>query len=260
MKLAETHRESFAHYHFRSSFGQSELIPQLYRAADQFIVARAPFKTTIAGYHWFGDWGRDTMIALPGLLLATDQPQIAKEILLQFVRYLDAGMLPNRFPDAGISPSTTPLTPLFGSLKRLGSTSTIEKMKLGVRRGGRVPVSEMLEVTLHPGIWSLGDCALIPDQEGGFHPPTAQHAIRQAKTLASNIAASLRNRPMKPFSFKTIGQLAAIGRRSGVAKILGWRFSGFVAWWMWRTIPFVRYLPQYPFHHHKHGAQSPEHT
>ncbi|MGB9418672.1 MAG: NAD(P)/FAD-dependent oxidoreductase, partial [Acidobacteriaceae bacterium] len=80
--------------------------------------------------------------------------------------------------------------------------------------------------------WSLGDCALVPNQMGGFHPPTAQHALRQAKTLALNIAASLRGKPLKPFSFRTIGQLAAIGRRAGVARILGWRFSGFAAWWM----------------------------
>ena len=64
---------------------QAELIHRLEAAAEQFIVARPPFKTVIAGYHWFGDWGRDTMIALPGLLLSTNQPETAKEILLQFL-------------------------------------------------------------------------------------------------------------------------------------------------------------------------------
>jgi len=82
----------------------SELIPALVRAARQFIVARPPFKTVIAGYHWFGDWGRDTMIALPGLLLSTDQPDTAREILLEFLKYVDGGMLPNRFPDQGETP------------------------------------------------------------------------------------------------------------------------------------------------------------
>jgi predicted glycogen debranching enzyme len=104
LKYAAARRESLTHFNFRAEYGRSELIPALYKAADQFIVTRAPFKTIIAGYHWFGDWGRDTMIALPGLLLATDQPSLAKEIFLQFVRYLDAGMLPNRFPDAGTAP------------------------------------------------------------------------------------------------------------------------------------------------------------
>jgi len=88
----------------RASEGNAELIRSLETAAEQFIVARPPFKTVIAGYHWFGDWGRDTMIALPGLLLSTDQPEAAKEILLQFQRYIHGGMLPNRFPDQGETP------------------------------------------------------------------------------------------------------------------------------------------------------------
>ena len=73
-------------------------------AADQYLVARGGQKTVIAGYHWFADWGRDTMIALPGLTLATGQTEIAKSILLEFSRHVDQGMLPNRFPDAGERP------------------------------------------------------------------------------------------------------------------------------------------------------------
>jgi predicted glycogen debranching enzyme len=61
-------------------------------------------KTVIAGYHWFGDWGRDTMISLPGLTLATGRPEIARSILRTFAQYVDQGMLPNRFPDAGEIP------------------------------------------------------------------------------------------------------------------------------------------------------------
>jgi predicted glycogen debranching enzyme len=70
-------------------------------ASDQFIVARERCKTVIAGYHWFADWGRDTMIALPGLTLATGHPEVAKSILAEFASHVDQGMLPNRFPDAG---------------------------------------------------------------------------------------------------------------------------------------------------------------
>lgn len=84
--------------------GGSNVIRTLQAAAEHFIVARPPFKTVIAGYHWFGDWGRDTMIALPGLLLSTDQPETAKQILLQFLKYIHGGMLPNRFPDQGETP------------------------------------------------------------------------------------------------------------------------------------------------------------
>jgi glycogen debranching enzyme len=73
-------------------------------AADRFIVQRGSHATVIAGYHWFGDWGRDTMIALPGLTLATGRYDVAKSILLAFAACVDRGMLPNRFPDAGESP------------------------------------------------------------------------------------------------------------------------------------------------------------
>jgi glycogen debranching enzyme, archaeal type, putative len=81
-----------------------EFICALTLAADQFIVARGEQKTVIAGYHWFSDWGRDTMIALPGLTLVTGRAEIARSILLEFARHVDRGMLPNRFPDAGAEP------------------------------------------------------------------------------------------------------------------------------------------------------------
>ncbi|HUE56487.1 MAG TPA: amylo-alpha-1,6-glucosidase [Candidatus Udaeobacter sp.] len=82
---------------------------QLILAADQFIVKRSlpeepDGRSIIAGYHWFGDWGRDTMIALPGLTLTTGRAAVAKQILLAFSRYVDGGMLPNNFPDAGGQP------------------------------------------------------------------------------------------------------------------------------------------------------------
>ena len=73
-------------------------------AANQFIVRRGDRHSIIAGYHWFADWGRDTMIALPGLTLATGQPEIARSILLEWAAHIDGGMLPNRFPDAGETP------------------------------------------------------------------------------------------------------------------------------------------------------------
>ena len=84
-------------------------IPQLVLASDQFVVRRplqddAEGKSVIAGYHWFGDWGRDTMIALPGLTLTTGRPEIAARILRTFAKFVDQGMLPNVFPDAGQTP------------------------------------------------------------------------------------------------------------------------------------------------------------
>lgn len=73
-------------------------------AADQFLVARGEQKTVIAGYHWFSDWGRDTMISLPGLTLCTGRFDIAKQILLTFADAVSEGMLPNRFSDYGEAP------------------------------------------------------------------------------------------------------------------------------------------------------------
>ena len=84
-------------------------IRQLVLAADQFIVKcqaseKAEGHTIIAGYPWFGDWGRDTMISLPGLTITTGRTYIAQSILRTFARYVDRGMLPNRFPDLGETP------------------------------------------------------------------------------------------------------------------------------------------------------------
>ena len=84
-------------------------LPQLVLAAGQFIVKRSmpefpDGRSIIAGYHWFGDWGRDTMIALPGLTLATGRADVARQILLAFAEYVDGGMLPNNFPDVGGQP------------------------------------------------------------------------------------------------------------------------------------------------------------
>lgn len=87
----------------RSEADDESLWP-LVLAADQFIVDRGEGKTVIAGYHWFSDWGRDTMIALPGLTLTTRRPEIAKSIISQFAKHISEGMIPNRFPDAGESP------------------------------------------------------------------------------------------------------------------------------------------------------------
>jgi predicted glycogen debranching enzyme len=86
-------------------------VQHLVLAADQFIVRRAlpgdpDGRSVIAGYPWFGDWGRDTMISLPGLALVTGRPDVATRILRTFAHFVDQGMLPNRFPDAGETPET----------------------------------------------------------------------------------------------------------------------------------------------------------
>ena len=88
----------------RTSPSDDLLAQALTSAAGQFIVRRGDVNTVIAGYHWFCDWGRDTMIALPGLTLVTGRTELAKSILLEFARYVDSGLLPNHFPDTRESP------------------------------------------------------------------------------------------------------------------------------------------------------------
>jgi NADH dehydrogenase len=110
---------------------------------------------------------------------------------------------------------------------------------------GRVVVDEALAVPGYGGVWALGDCAVVPDwRTGRPHPPTAQHALREAKTVAANIAATLDGGQPRAFDFRIIGQLAAIGRRTGVARVFGINFSGFFAWWLWRTI-YLSKLPRF---------------
>lgn len=110
---------------------------------------------------------------------------------------------------------------------------------------GRVCANEFLEVKGYPGVWAVGDCAAIVEPKTGrTYPPTAQHALRQGKILAHNIKASIHGGKRKPFYFETIGQLAALGRRTGVAQIMGHNFSGFIAWWLWRTIYLMK-LPRF---------------
>src|SRR5580658_2966088 len=100
-RWAETsrRREARAASPIEDSFAQI-----LAATSDQYLVSRGKEKTIIAGYPWFGDWGRDTMIALPGLTLSTGKYEVARSILRTFAKHVDQGMLPNRFPDAGEKP------------------------------------------------------------------------------------------------------------------------------------------------------------
>jgi NADH dehydrogenase len=109
-------------------------------------------------------------------------------------------------------------------------------------RAGTVVVDPALRVAGLANIWAAGDCAAVPDGKGGQEPPTAQHALREGRVLADNLAAVLDGRDPRPFRFTTIGMLAALGHRTGVAEIRGWRLSGALAWALWR----VTYLGKLP--------------
>ena len=111
-------------------------------------------------------------------------------------------------------------------------------------RNGAVIVDETLRVTGLVNVWAVGDCAQVPDAdvEGQAYPPTAQHALREGKVVAENIAATLRGRPLKRFRFQALGVLVGLGHRTAAAEIRGLRFSGLLAWLMWRSI----YLSKLP--------------
>jgi NADH:ubiquinone reductase (H+-translocating) len=111
------------------------------------------------------------------------------------------------------------------------------------KQHGRVVVDEYLRVPKSNGIWAAGDCAAVPNSKTGQpHPATAQHGLREGLVAAKNIERAIRGRPLKPFRYQTMGQLASIGHRTGVAMVFGIKFSGFIAWWFWRTV----YLAKLP--------------
>lgn len=108
---------------------------------------------------------------------------------------------------------------------------------------GAVPVDENLAVSGHAGLWAVGDCAAVTDAKTGDPcPPTAQFALREAYTLAHNIHASVRGRPPKAFHFSGLGTLCVVGHHTACAEIKGVRFSGLLAWMLWRAI----YLSKLP--------------
>ncbi len=115
----------------------------------------------------------------------------------------------------------------------------IDSIELPKERG-RLKVSSSLLVQGTDNVWALGDCALVPMGDGGFSPPTAQFAIRQAKTAAHNIVAAIRGGKPKTFRFKELGKLGVLGHRSAVAQVFGVNVSGFLAWFLWRTIYLMK--------------------
>lgn len=110
---------------------------------------------------------------------------------------------------------------------------------------GRIPTLPTMQVPGHPALWAAGDCAAVPwddDGERKTSPPTAQFAMRQGTQIGKNLLLALKEKPPLPFTYRYLGQLATVGSREAVAEIMGHRFSGFIAWWMWRTI----YLSKLP--------------
>ncbi len=117
----------------------------------------------------------------------------------------------------------------------------LAKLPFQRNKRGQIIVNSYLEVPGAPGVWALGDCAEIPNPDTSQpYPPTAQHAVREGKMVAENVAAFISGGQKKEFRYKPLGMLAALGRRSAVAEICTVRFSGFFAWWLWRTIYLLK--------------------
>lgn len=110
---------------------------------------------------------------------------------------------------------------------------------------GRIKVEATLRVPGQTHVWSMGDCANVPWNDRGTiktSPPTAQFALRQGRQLGQNLARVLAGGEPRPFHYRYLGQLATVGEREAVAEMLGFRFSGFIAWFVWRTV----YLAKLP--------------
>jgi NADH dehydrogenase len=118
----------------------------------------------------------------------------------------------------------------------------IDGLALPKGKNGRLIANSFLEVEGAENIWAVGDCAQVPTPKGsGFCPPTAQHAIRQARTAANNIVATIRGAgERQSFAFEGLGTMGALGHHSAVAEIFGMKISGFIAWWIWRTIYLMK--------------------
>lgn len=117
--------------------------------------------------------------------------------------------------------------------------------KLPAKKGKHhgLVVEGSCQVADFEGVWALGDCAEIPDPATkSTYAPTAQNATREGKLVAQNIVRVLRGEPAKPFRYTAIGELALVGRHSGVARVYGHNFSGLIAWAMWRAV----YLAKMP--------------
>ena len=126
-----------------------------------------------------------------------------------------------------------------------GSTPNplLKRLAIDCDKRGAVLVENTLAARGQTNVWALGDCAVVPNAKNGQPcPPTAQFAIREARTLARNLRASIAGRELKPFHFDALGTLCVVGHHTACAEIKGYKFSGFFAWFLWRTI----YLSKLP--------------
>jgi NADH:ubiquinone reductase (H+-translocating) len=100
---------------------------------------------------------------------------------------------------------------------------------------GRLTTEPTMQVKGYKNLWSAGDCAAVPQADGSVSPATAQFAMRQGTLLGKNILAVRNGQALEPFRFKTLGEMASLGHRNAVGKVLGFKVAGFLGWLMWRA-------------------------
>jgi NADH dehydrogenase len=233
------------------------------RTALGFVFVGAGF----AGIEAIGeleDFARAALAPYPGRM-AADMRWLMVEATDRILPELDPALATyaaDRLRERGIEIRTeTKLVSIEDGLVRLSDGSSIAAGTVvwtaGVRASplastsglpvdgrGRVRVDRALRVEGIDGLWAAGDVAAVPDldEPSGSSPPTAQHALRQAKRLAENIAADLDGRPLQPFRYRNKGMLCSLGHYQGVADPLGVRIRGFPAWFLHRTYHLF-YMP-----------------
>jgi NADH:quinone reductase (non-electrogenic) len=110
----------------------------------------------------------------------------------------------------------------------------IDRYQLANDRG-RLRTEPTMQVKGYSNLWSAGDCSAVPLEDGSISPATAQFAMRQGTVLGGNILAARKSQSLAPFRFKTLGEMASLGHRNAVGKVLGFKVSGFLGWLMWRA-------------------------
>ncbi len=243
----------------RLDFAAETEDPGLRRAALTFVVVGAGY-AGVEALAELEDLSRSAVAEIPNLD-ASDLRWVLVEASERILPELDPGLaryarrrLESRNIEVMLS---TRLESAEGGLMRLTNgdefradtlvwTTGVKAEPLAARSGlpvderGRLRVDEFLRVEGVADVWSGGDTAAVPDRNaGGYSPPTAQHALRQARRLAANILATFEGKRLQPFRYKNLGQLCSLGRYKGVAMVMGVKLRGFPAWFLHRSYHLV---------------------
>jgi len=204
--------------HYYPGIQRDEIRLFLVHAGDR-IMPEVPPK--------LGDYGVRVLNRRKGVRILTHSPALSIEpgILHLKDQTIEAATI---VLSAGISPS-----PLAADLP------------LPRDHHGNVIVEATMRCTARPEVWALGDCASVPGTDGKPCPKLAQYAMRQANTLADNIDAVLHGKPPRPFEYRTLGLMAALGHERGLATVMRFQLRGFFAWWIRRTY-YLMVMPRWP--------------